>query len=163
MNRRVLWTSLGLLAWLWVAPALTDEPLSPPADFVHETSAATVRGNVAKNSTTITQHGVPGSPSWSIPVWARFYSLSPDALSILVLNPGGNLLSSTDPKQTVMTVWYLDDSTVRQRGFALAEVMNPSDMPRTVGHYLWMNGYSPGESGWLVTLADGRKITVTYR
>ena len=166
MTLRALWISALvpiLLAFDLSGAALADTPLKPPADFVHETPAATVRGSVERNRTTITQHGVPHSPTWAIPVWARFYSLSPLADAILVLNGGGNLLGSRDPDQIVMTVWYLEGDTPQARAFTLAEVMEPSDMPRTVSHYVWLDSYEPGESGWRLRLADGRQITVTYR
>lgn len=162
MRARNLWIS-ALLALALPVLALADEPLTPPEDFIHDTDAATVRGDVARNRTTITQHGVPGSPNWSIPVWARFYSLSPLADSVLVLNPGGNLIGTRDPHQVVMTVWYLEGDTVRQQPFALLEVMDPADMPQTASHYLWLESYTPTETGWRLQLADGRSITVTYR
>ncbi|WP_371226766.1 hypothetical protein [Roseovarius sp. 2305UL8-3] len=155
-------TALFLLSGLF-GMAHADTPLSPPADFVHETPDATVRGSVERNRTTITQHGVPHSPTWAIPVWARFYSLSPTADAILVLAPGGNLLDSRDPDQIVMTVWYLEGDKPQSRPFRLAEVMNPADMPRTVSHYAWLTSYVQDETGWRLRLADGRKIIVTYR
>ncbi len=165
MPRPVRWTKVfapALLVFGLTGPGLADTPLTSPADYVHE-SAAAVRGNVERNRTTITQHGAPHSPTWAIPVWARFYSLSPMADTILVLTPSGNLLGSRDPDQIVMTVWYLEGDTPQMRDFKLSEVVAPADMPRTVSHYAWLNSYEPGEVGWRLKLADGRKITATYR
>ena len=163
MKRPNLWTSALIMALALPGAALADEPLRPPADFVHGGPAATVRGDAARNRTTITQHGVPHSPSWSIPVWARWYSLSPMGDAILVLSDSGNLIGSRDPDQLVMTVWYLSGERPQARPFTLSEVMDPADMPRTVSHYAWLDSLLPGETGWTLKLSDGRTIKVTHR
>jgi len=151
------------LALACALPAWADTPLAPPAAFQHQTAIATVRGDVDQDRTFITQHGASDGPTWSIPVWARWYSLSPSADSILVLNPGGNLLNSRDPDQLVMTVWYLKGDAPHAEAFTLAAVMDPADMPQTASHYSWLNHYAQGETGWRLQLSDERRITVTYR
>jgi len=73
-------------------------------------NGATVIGDVSANITTI-QRG--DGPPWSIPIWARWFQLSPDQRSILVLNPNGNLLPDANPDQIVATVWYIEAATKR--------------------------------------------------
>ena len=152
-----------MAALCWSASAAwPDTPLRPPADFTHDQPHAIVHGKVQNQTTWITPKDDAGA-IWSIPVWARFYQLSPDARSILVLNPGGNLIGSRAPHQTVMTVWYPENGRVTAKHFSLSEVMDPADMPQTVSHYSWLEGYEAGADGWRLSLSDGRTITVTYR
>lgn len=139
--------------------ALSDTPLSPPADFTHRSEVAIVDGRVETNTTII----VPTNRApWIVPVWARFYLLAPDALSILVLNGGGNLLGSRDPEQIVATVFYVEDGAVRAQHFKLADIMDPNDMTRTVSHYSWFETHHATDQGWELGLSDGKTVTITY-
>lgn len=149
---------------LWPAgAAIADQPLEPPSDFVQEFAEATVTGDVARNRTTITVHATPGATVWTIPVWTRAFLLGPDARSILVLNPGGNLLSSADPAQIVATVWYLEGTAVQRRPFRLDEVMDPASLETTVSHFRWLESLSLGPDGYRLDLVGGRRITLTFR
>lgn len=153
---------LGLLLGA-AGPLHADAPLAPPADFTHEHEAATVIGSVVDGSTTILPLGTDVDAMWRIPVWARWYQLAPDGLSIIVLNNGGNLLGTRDPEQIVATVWYVKAGAVLQQDFTLIETMNPADMPTTTGHYLWLTTYRSAESGWELELSDGKTVTISYR
>ena len=139
--------------------AFADAPLTPPENFIHRTDIATVDGQVETNTTIIapTNH-LP----WTVPVWARYYLLAPDALSILVLSGGGNLLGSRDPDQIVATVYYVEDGAVRVQDFALNDTMNPAEMPRTISHYLWLETYQVADDGWELVLSNNKTITITF-
>lgn len=140
--------------------ANADAPLTPPQDFVLNIAGASVTGDVAANITTINP---TTGPTWSIPVWARWFMLSPDRQSILVLNYNGNLLSDDDPTQIVATVWYTQGDGVESMPFTLTDTMNPADMPRSVSHFVWLETYRSTEKGWELDLSDGNSIIITYR
>ncbi|WP_143831257.1 hypothetical protein [Octadecabacter temperatus] len=137
-----------------------DTPLAPPEDFTHRAEIATVEGRVETNTTIV----APANHApWAIPVWARFYLLAPDALSILVLSNGGNLLGSRDPDQIVATVYYVEDGAVHAQSFTLSDTMDPAEMPQTASHFLWLDSYRAADGGWELVLSNTKTITITYR
>lgn len=141
-------------------PLHADEPLTPPQDFIIEYEGASIVGDVSAGTTTVSPRD---GPAWIIPVWARWFQISQDQRAALVLNTGGNLLGSRDADQIVATVWYLEDETVRSRPVTLSETMDPSDMPQSTSHFVWLTSYRAVGNGWELDLSDGRTVTITFR
>ncbi len=152
----------ALLFCLLAAPALADTPLAPPTDFETTIKGAVIRGNVTAGTTTISPVDDNSFAEWTIPVWARWYWVAPSNQSMLVLGPGGNLIGSQDPDQTVATVYWQDDTGGGVRHLVLSDLMRPEDMPQTVSHYNWLDRVEPIEEGWRLHLSDGRRAFISY-
>ena len=143
-------TFLGWLAGLVQA----DTPLLPPADFVVYAGDVTITASLSQQTTQITAAGI----DWTIRHWLRFVYPSADGRAVLALADSGNLISSRDPDQIVLTLYRLSDPEPLQA--ALSALMDPADMPQTVSHYAWMDGLVWENGGWTLSLTDGGVIRI---
>ena len=154
--------AVGVVLFLLPASAgMSDEPLEPRKDFAVDSPNGRCTAQAQLGPWRIVGLRREANRTvelWSIPEHRRFFMISDDCDSLVVIYDGGNLLNLEDnnPGTVVLTFYHAGQPGRRVR---LGDIYSPSGGPmRTVSHWAWYTRIDWKEGLLVVETVDGRRI-----
>lgn len=141
--------------------AVADAPLAPPPTIVCSLSGKICASREAQVQSVVIWKRLPQAGRrnlWRAPISLANAQVADDGKSLVAAYPGANLLDADATLATPMLTFYRPGQSPVV--ITLGQIVtDPSVLPKTVSHRLWVRAYGYNARGdYVVNTVDGRQL-----